>query len=61
MQRNLIVAFCFALIWASIQYTQGRITDFQVLAVNMAVFIVVGAALCWGIQFLVTWFKQRQK
>ena len=61
MRRNLIVACCFALIWASIQYTQGRITDLRVLAVDMAIFVVFGAALCWGVQYVVNWFKQRQK
>jgi hypothetical protein len=61
MQRNLIVAFCFASIWASIQYTQGRITDLQVLAVNMAMFVVFGAALCWAVQYVIDWLKRHQK
>ncbi len=58
--RNVVVAFCFGLIWASIQYTQGRITDWRVLAVLLLVFVVVGAMLCWGVQELVNWYKRRR-
>ncbi len=59
-KRNIVVACCFGLIWASIQYTQGRITDWRILAVYLVVFVVVGAVLCWGVQELVNWYKRRQ-
>lgn len=59
-RRNLLVAVCFGMIWASIQYTQGRITDLRVLAVYVAVFVVVGALLIWGVQTLVDWYRKRQ-
>ena len=59
-RRNLIVAVSFGAIWASIQYTQGRITDLRVLAVDVAVFVVVGVVLIWGVQALVDWYKRRQ-
>ena len=60
MQRFVTVAFLFGLIWASIQYTQGRITDFKVLAVQVAVFVVLGAGLCWIVQKAVQWYRDRQ-
>lgn len=59
-RRNLIVAVSFGAIWASIQYTQGRITDVSKLAVFVAVFVVMGALLIWGVQTLVDWYKKRQ-
>lgn len=59
-RRNLIVAISFGAIWASIQYTQGRITDLGKLAVFVAVFVVVGVLLIWGVQTLVDWYKKRQ-
>ena len=60
MPRYIVVAFCFALIWASIQYTQGRITDFRVLAINMAVFVAIGTVLCWTVEKIVRWYRQRR-
>ncbi len=59
-RRNLIVAISFGAIWASIQYTQGRITDVGKLAVFVVVFVVVGVLLIWGVQTLVDWYKKRQ-
>ncbi len=60
MQKYVTVSFLFALIWASIQYTQGRITDFAVLAVNVAVFVVLGSGICWIVQRILLWYKNRQ-
>ena len=60
MQKPVTVAFLFALIWASIQYTQGRITDLTVLAVDVAVFVVLGAALYLIVQQVVRWLKNRR-
>jgi hypothetical protein len=59
-RRNFIVALSFGAIWASIQYTQGRITDLHVLAVRVAVFVVMGVLLISGVQALVDWYKKRQ-
>ncbi len=59
-RRNLIVAISFGAIWASIQYTQGRITDLRVLAINVMVFVVVGVLLISAVQALVDWYKKRQ-
>ncbi len=59
-RRNILVAFLFGLIWASIQYTQGRVTDLGVLALSIAVFTVAGSLLCWCVQTAVDWFKRRQ-
>ena len=58
-RRNLIVALSFGAIWASIQYTQGRITDLHVLAVRVAVFVVMGVLLISAVQALVDWFRKR--
>ncbi len=60
LTRNLFIAFLFGLIWASIQYTQGRITDLRVLAINILVFMVAGGVLIWLVQLLVDWFRRRQ-
>lgn len=60
MPRYIVVAFCFALIWASIQYTQGRITDLRVLGINMAVFVAIGTVLCWAVEKIVRWYRQRR-
>jgi hypothetical protein len=60
MQRYAGIAFLFALVWASIQYTQGRIMDFRVLGVTVLVFVVLGTVLCWGMEKLIRWFKQRR-
>ncbi len=57
--RYLTVAFCFALIWASIQYTQGRITDLAILATYMVVFVVLGSVLCWAVEKAVRWYRNR--
>ncbi len=59
-RRNFIVAVSFGAIWASIQYTQGRITDLRVLAINVMVFVVVGVLLISAVQALVDWYKKRQ-
>lgn len=58
--RNLFIAFLFGLIWASIQYTQGRITDLRVLAINIVVFMIFGGLLILGVQTLVDWYRRRQ-
>ena len=60
MPRYIVVAFCFALIWASIQYTQGRITDLRVLAINVAVFVAIGTVLCWTVENIVRWYRHRK-
>ncbi len=58
--RYLTVASCFALIWASIQYTQGRITDLTILAANMAIFVLFGTVLCWTVEKIVHWYRHRK-
>ena len=59
MPRYLTVASCFALIWASIQYTQGRITNLAILATYMVVFVVLGSVLCWAMEKIVRWYRHR--
>ena len=58
--RYVLGAFLFGLVWASIAYTQGHITDFQQLAIGVLVFVVVGSALSWGLARLLQWFRDRQ-
>ena len=60
MVRYITVASCFALIWASIQYTQGRITDLAILATDMVVFVILGSVLCWTVEKIVHWIRNRR-
>jgi preprotein translocase subunit SecE len=34
--------------------------DFRVLGVTVLVFVVLGTVLCWGMEKLIRWFKQRR-
>jgi hypothetical protein len=57
--RYVVGAFLFGLIWATIAYTQGHITNLQRLAVLVLLFGVLGSALSWGLTKLLTWYKNR--
>ena len=57
--RYVVGAFLFALIWASIVYTQGKVTDLRSLAIMIVIFSVLGSALSWGLSKLIEWFKNR--
>lgn len=58
--RYVVGAFLFGLIWASIAYTQGHITDFQKLAAGVLIIFVFGSALSWGLARLLRWIRDRQ-
>ena len=58
--RYVIGAFLFGIVWASIAYTQGHITDLRQLAVGVLVFVVAGSALSWGLARLLRWLRDRQ-
>jgi hypothetical protein len=57
--RYVIGAFLFGLIWASIVYTQGKITDLGTLAILVLLFGIFGSALSWGLALLIAWYKKR--
>ena len=58
--RYVAGAFLFGLVWATIVYTQGKITDFGQLAMLVLMFGVVGSALSWALARLLQWYKDRQ-
>lgn len=58
--RYVVGAFLFGLVWASIAYTQGHITDIRQLAIGVLIFVVVGSALSWGLARLLQWYKSRK-
>ena len=47
--RYVMIGLAFGLIWAAIQYTNGSITDFKLLAGPVVVFGVAGI-LMWGLR-----------
>ena len=47
--RYVLIGLGFGLIWAIIQYTNGSITDFKVLAGPVIVFGAAGL-LMWGLR-----------
>ena len=48
------------LVWATLVYTQGKVTDLGQLAMLVLMFGVVGSALSVGLAFLIQWLKKRQ-
>ena len=58
--RYVVGAFLFGLVWASIAYTQGHITDLGRLAVGVVIFAVLGSALSWGLSRVLQYFKDRK-
>ncbi|MEE2955349.1 MAG: hypothetical protein VX780_04385 [Pseudomonadota bacterium] len=57
MQRYILGATLFALLWATIAYTQQGITDIKKLVAMVLVFIVMGSILCWLLAKFIQWFK----
>jgi hypothetical protein len=58
--RYVVGAFLFGLVWASIVYTQGKITDLGELAILVLLFGIVGSALSWGLALLLRWYRNRR-
>ncbi len=58
--RYVTGAFLFGLIWATIAYTQGHITDLQRLAVLFLLFGVMGSAISWALTRALNWYKNRK-
>ena len=56
--RYVVIGLAFGLIWAVIQYTNGSITDFTVLAGPVIVFGAAGL-LMWGFRRAVIALKNR--
>lgn len=52
MARYAGGALLFSFIYASIQYSQGNITDLKVLAAHIFVFVVLGTAICLLLSFV---------
>ena len=57
--RYVTGAFLFGLIYVVIQYTQGHITNLQVLSVHFILFGVLGSALSWALTKALQWYKNR--
>ncbi len=58
--RYVTGAFLFGLIYVVIQYTQGHITNYQVLIVHFLLFGVLGSALSWALTTALNWYKNRK-
>jgi Kef-type K+ transport system membrane component KefB len=58
--RYVVGAFLFGLVWASIVYTQGKITDLAQLSLMVLFFGIVGSALSWGLAWLLRWYRNRR-
>ncbi|MBT5048385.1 MAG: hypothetical protein HOM58_07770 [Rhodospirillaceae bacterium] len=58
--RYVIGALLFGLIYASIQWSEGRITDLRILSVHLLLFVVLGSALSWMLSKVLEWYKSRQ-
>ncbi|MGB0631182.1 MAG: hypothetical protein ACPGRZ_10850 [Alphaproteobacteria bacterium] len=56
--RYVTIGLAFGLIWAVIQYTNGSITDFKILAGPVIVFGAAGL-LMWGIRRAVIALRNR--
>ena len=57
--RYVVGAFLFGLIWATIAYTQGHITNLERLAILVLLFGVLGSVLSWALSKVLIWFKNR--
>ena len=57
--RYVVGAFLFGLLWASIVYTRGKVTDFGDLAIGILFFVVFGSLLSWGLARLLRWYKDK--
>ena len=57
--RYVVGAFLFGLIWATIAYTQGHITNLEKLAILVLLFGVLGSVLSWALSKVLIWFKNR--
>tara|TARA_B100001146_G_C15991032_1_gene352584 strand:+ start:252 stop:440 length:189 start_codon:yes stop_codon:yes gene_type:complete len=57
--RYVVGAFLFGLIWATIAYTQGHITNLERLAILVLLFGVLGSVLSWALSKALIWYKNR--
>ena len=60
MQRYLLGATLFGLIWASIAYTQQGVNDPVKLIAGVLVFVVLGTTICTLLSYVVEWFKNQK-
>ena len=60
MQRYLLGATLFGLIWASIAYTQQGVTDPVKLIAGVLVFVILGTTICTLLSYVVQWFKNQR-
>ena len=58
--RYVIGAVLFGLIYVSIQWSEGHITDWKVLSVHFLLFIILGSGLSWMLSKVLEWYKNRQ-
>lgn len=56
--RYVLIGLGFGLIWAVIQYTNGNVTDFNILAGPVIVFGAMGLVM-WGIRRAVIALRNR--
>ena len=60
MQRYLLGATLFGLLWASIAYTQQGVDDPVKLIAGVLVFIVLGTLICTLLAHVVQWLKNQK-
>ncbi|MGY9019033.1 MAG: hypothetical protein ACKVHX_06145 [Alphaproteobacteria bacterium] len=60
MQRYILGATLFGLIWASIAYTQQGVNDPVKLIAGVLVFVVLGTTICTLLSYVVEWFKNQK-
>jgi hypothetical protein len=60
MQRYILGATLFGLIWASIAYTQQGVNDPVKLIAGVLVFVVLGTTICTILSYVVKWFKNQK-
>jgi hypothetical protein len=60
MQRYILGATLFGLIWASIAYTQQGVNDPVKLIAGVLIFVVLGTTICTLLSYVVEWFKNQK-
>jgi len=58
--RYVVGALLFALIWATIAYTQQGMRDPKQLAIGVLLFFVLGSGLSWALSLLIKWLRNRR-
>ena len=56
--RFILIGLIFGLIWAIVQYTNGQMTDFKLLAGPIIVFAIIGLVM-WAIRRAIILIRSR--